>query len=348
MFNSVALQVVIGLIFIYLLYSLLATVLSEMIATLLGLRARNLMAAISRMLKSPNNEVIENFYNHPDIKSIGGTRLFPKPSFIKAATFSKVLSEVLSGDGPVTGEKISAVLKVSAQTTGCNGSAAMPGALEPESAAYLLGLWEQAQGDVLKFRQLTEDWFNRSMERASELYKRKIQLVLLILGFCLAWVFYADTFTIVRKLSVDKDAREKMVLLSDAYVKANPAGADTSLTETQKRLTSDMVSANTILGLGGWLPDKVTVTMDPKTKEKTYSPELDPNCLSTTYLKIFSGKITFDFGEKLAYLLRLAWYHFFGFLITAVAISLGAPFWFDLLNKAMKLRTSVKEITKKE
>ena len=31
----------------------------------------------------------------------------------------------------------------------------------------------------------------------------------------------------------------------------------------------------------------------------------------------------------------------FGWLITAIALSLGAPFWFDLLNKFMKLRSSI-------
>ena len=31
----------------------------------------------------------------------------------------------------------------------------------------------------------------------------------------------------------------------------------------------------------------------------------------------------------------------FGWIITALALSLGAPFWFDLLNKLMKLRGSV-------
>jgi hypothetical protein len=31
-----------------------------------------------------------------------------------------------------------------------------------------------------------------------------------------------------------------------------------------------------------------------------------------------------------------------GWLITAFAISLGAPFWFDLLNKLMQVRNSVK------
>jgi hypothetical protein len=47
-------------------------------------------------------------------------------------------------------------------------------------------------------------------------------------------------------------------------------------------------------------------------------------------------------GAKISYLFNLAGVHFFGFFITALAISLGAPFWFDILNKVMKLRTSVK------
>ena len=36
---------------------------------------------------------------------------------------------------------------------------------------------------------------------------------------------------------------------------------------------------------------------------------------------------------------------FWGFLLTAIAISLGAPFWFDLLNKLMQIRGSVREPT---
>jgi len=32
------------------------------------------------------------------------------------------------------------------------------------------------------------------------------------------------------------------------------------------------------------------------------------------------------------------WTWFFGWLITALSISLGAPFWFDLLSKLVKLR----------
>jgi hypothetical protein len=36
------------------------------------------------------------------------------------------------------------------------------------------------------------------------------------------------------------------------------------------------------------------------------------------------------------------WSPLFGWSITALAISLGAPFWFDLLNKIMVIRSTVK------
>lgn len=32
----------------------------------------------------------------------------------------------------------------------------------------------------------------------------------------------------------------------------------------------------------------------------------------------------------------------FGWLLTAIAISFGAPFWFDLLNRLMNIRSSVR------
>jgi hypothetical protein len=60
-------------------------------------------------------------------------------------------------------------------------------------------------------------------------------------------------------------------------------------------------------------------------------------------LKSMPGKLVFSTGEKLEYFFRLFPLHFLGFLITAIAISLGAPFWYDLLNKLMKLRTAVKQ-----
>jgi hypothetical protein len=36
------------------------------------------------------------------------------------------------------------------------------------------------------------------------------------------------------------------------------------------------------------------------------------------------------------------WSHLLGWLMTGFALSLGAPFWFDLLNKMMVVRATVK------
>ena len=88
MLNSVALDVVIGLLFIYLLYSLLATIIGEIVTTYLGLRARHLKMTLKRMLEdgvnkmpkegSPNNKLIvaDNFYDQPLIKYLTSGKRF--------------------------------------------------------------------------------------------------------------------------------------------------------------------------------------------------------------------------------------------------------------------------------
>lgn len=100
MFNNAALEVFIGLVTIYLLYSLFATVLVEIISTELRLGAGNLKATPDGMLndekipdvkkswiidklnrlgdflkltKNPSNARITNFYNHPEINYLAST-----------------------------------------------------------------------------------------------------------------------------------------------------------------------------------------------------------------------------------------------------------------------------------
>jgi hypothetical protein len=128
MFDSIALEVTIGLIFIFLLYSLLATVICEIISIHLGLRARNLQWAIKRMLedsavtsetklKALINHILSNiiqffkpddgpascvFYHLPVIKYLARNSFYSKPSYITRQNFSKALIEIFrryGGDG---------------------------------------------------------------------------------------------------------------------------------------------------------------------------------------------------------------------------------------------------------
>lgn len=403
MLDNVALNVVIGLVFIYLLYSLFATVLSEIIATKLGLRARNLKEAVDRMIndeheddkgfwnrlwdslklmKNPKNPRITNFYNHPEIKYLGSTGIFKIPSQFKAVSFSKTLLNLLNETGykklnidnntkmddpnegdikeiPVTEiskDRIIAALNgIIKDHQNEKGEEKKKIVIDEETAKYVLSLFNDSYGDLIKFKLQLEAWFDRTMEQCTEWYKRKIQIVLLVLGFMLAWFFNADTFTIISKLSTDKDARDKIVTLAAAYNENNNRPAESnlavlpekidSLNNVKRKLEQDIVNANTILGLGGWAPDSVRVTIDPKTHERIYTPQIDYASLSACDQKKTNEVFYFDHSEKWLYFLRLFYHHFFGFIITAIAISLGAPFWFDLLNKLMQLRTSIKQDT---
>ncbi len=382
MFDNVALNVVIGLVFIYLLYSLLATVLSEIIATQIGLRARNLKEAIDRMLtddqsddvgfwmrlldslkltKNPDNARIEKFYNNPEIKYLGSTGIFKNPSSFKAVTFSRTLLYELNGNGPLDKVKILKELERSVNPLKEGNQplevvdAAIP-TLDKQSAQFVMSLYNDSHGDLVKFKLQLETWFDRTMEQATEWYKRKIQVILMVLGFLMAWFFNADTFSIISKLSTDKDARDKLVTVAVAYTQNNTKppsdgnfnlGADKtdSLNDVKKKLEEDVANANTILGIGGWPADTVYYAIDNKTGKRIYTPLIDEMSMSNSQRNDADGdgKIHFTHCQKWNYFFSLLHHHFFGFLITAIAISLGAPFWFDLLNKLMKLRTSLKQ-----
>ena len=126
MFNSPLLDITIGLVFIFLIYSLLVTSINEAIASLFGLRARMLKSAIVvGMLSNTSKDsrwkslltgikgffggllhhddrsaeekakIGEKIFDHPLIKNYGSSRFFPLPSYIPTNNFSTVLIDVL-------------------------------------------------------------------------------------------------------------------------------------------------------------------------------------------------------------------------------------------------------------
>ncbi|HPH37521.1 MAG TPA: hypothetical protein PL108_07660, partial [Sediminibacterium sp.] len=146
------------------------------------------------------------------------------------------------------------------------------------------------------------------------------------------------------------DAREKLVQMSSAYFQNSKSqnGISANLTEeVAKKIQEDVTNANHILGLGSWLPDTVRVKFDTTEKKNVFIPQVDRALLVCHSIETnvdVNGNTfyTFTFWEKLGSFFLLFFIHFWGFVVTALAISLGAPFWFDILNKLMKLRTSIK------
>lgn len=316
----VVLDVFIGLVFIYLLYSLLATVIAEFIASVSGLRARNLEWMIARMLSDQKyldniflnriliilngigrwfhrnrKSLLKEFYDLPEIKCAGEGGLFNKPSYISNEAFSRSLTEALKK----MGEDEDVINKGDPEKI----EAAISEIISDGTDTHIAILWKEASRDITKFRSLVEDWFEQMNYRASGWYKRKVQLLLLVIGMFIAFWTNLDSIELAKRLAKDKEAREQLVTL--AMKRASDASDSLEVQSAYKvvkdSLTSDIMNAQKILGTG-------------------WAENMNGIC-------------------KWCHIQKANWG--IGYLVTALAISLGAPFWFDLLNKLMRLRSSI-------
>lgn len=333
MTGSVALDVVIGLVFIYLLYSLLATIVQEIVSTWLNLRAKNLRQAIKRMLDDDmkSDSFSKAFYDSPLIKYFA--RKKEKPSYFTAANFSKVILDILRGDDPRPGEDLRAKIDASLSTvlTLKNDSERTIEIKSGDTYAFLKSLWADAQGDIEKFRLQLEQWFNDTMDRASGWYKRKIQRMLFFIGLGIAIFFNVDSIIIADKLATDPALRQELIQQAERYLKEHPNLYAEIKAENEKfkAMSSDST------------PDSTRLISLEKIKARSDSLMQEADMLLTKDLASMNdllgiGIYNYEwqgFGKFVKSL--------FGWLLTALAISLGAPFWFDLLNKLMQLRNSI-------
>jgi hypothetical protein len=356
MFNSVVLDVFIGLVFIYLLYSLLATILQEMLARWLSLRTHNLTYAIRTMLEDrkepdckwiffrwwarrwnslwdtilhffnpfPKNTLSKAFYHHPVIKYLGESQWKRKPAYLQPETFSETLVQLLRGrhyDGSRPQIKyIEDVLFNRKKITANLSQQEKDISIDSETLYHLQQIFLDANQDIERFKGGLESWFNETMDRASGWYKKSVQLTLLIIGLMLAITFNIDTIAIYGLLSVNHTARAQMVQLATASAdKYGTVIKDMGMI-SKGNIVTTKDSGKTVLHVRDTI--YVTDTLLNKTNKM-----LNDDMLDAAYIFSASAEYQKNCGKKLA-----------GWLLTALAISLGAPFWFDLLNKLIQLR----------
>jgi hypothetical protein len=160
--------------------------------------------------------------------------------------------------------------------------------------------------DAGNARQSIEDWYNVAMERVSGAYKRRTQYVLFLLGIIAAIAVNADSVAVIERLSTSKTLP---AVISDAalrYASANPGS------NPQQALESTLGTLDK-LGLPiGWTGPG------------------DANLLNL------------DKQSAVTSVWRLFQIHWLGWLITGLAVSFGAPFWFDVLNRFMTVRSTIK------
>jgi hypothetical protein len=176
------------------------------------------------------------------------------------------------------------------------------------------------------FRQNLESWFNDAMQRVGGWYKRWTQRVLLALATVVVIVSNADTVMLIQRLSQDNALRASLVSAAQEAVKsmpnpespgiippgsAKPQGENGRIQQGEDdRIQFVLQKAQELKLPVGWSLD------DPQ----------DPGYFQPPKLSLeFAGWVL---------------YKLFGLFISIFAVSLGAPFWFDMLSKFVNLRSA--------
>jgi hypothetical protein len=349
MFGLQVLDVAIGLSFIFLLLSLVVTSANEVLAAWLKRRSATLWRGMVMML---GGDTAGSLYQHPLIRSLTGPSMLlgrfrhrlpfkVQPSYIPSRTFALALLDHLA---PAQAGRHPEALAGDLQK-------ALAGKNDPLSRSLSV-LLEDAGGNVEQFKQRLEQWFDTSMERVSGWYKRRTQWILLLLAALVTMFTNADAVAIANTLWHDPAVRSALVAQAQQYAQEqreqDRAAASQAASQQAQAAKQAKAAAQEELA-GPEPPDRLPY--DPAEEEfQAAEARFQSSLERLQNLAIPLGwkdpgqpaDPREPFPESRDEYRAALYRHWLGWLLSALAISLGAPFWFDMLNKVISIRAAGK------
>ena len=330
MFGSRILEVAIGIIFIFLLVSMICSAIREGIESWVKSRSAFLEQGIRELLHDRHAVgVARSLYTHPLVYGLYASDYRPRestrrlnalsrggnlPSYIPSRIFALALLDIAARGTDTRG------ISSGPAAPPLSLSLARENVLNLENGSVqrvVLGAIDLARGDMELAIANIAAWYDSAMDRVSGAYKRATQKLLLGIGLTVAVVLNVNIIAIAHHLFRDDVERATLVAHAEA------AARDTSFItgSSQAQLTRARATLDSLRLPIGWDDMQLTPPWD------------------TRIVREPSGAV------RTVRELRLWGYVFeplVGWTLAALAAMLGAPFWFDLLNKVMIVRSTVK------
>jgi hypothetical protein len=364
MFDIPILEVAMGLVFIYLLFSLLVSGINEaVLGHLIHLRSKvledglrgllsddartpwtlvNILRAIWKLAlalksmlakKAPAAvpavapalpaKFVDIIISHPLIKGLATCGL-KCPHYLPAGTFSSAALGILldGAAGTTDKEKL---------------SAGIDSIQDPHAKKLFKGLL-QGEESINGARQRLEDWFNDSMDRVTGAYKRRIQFWLYFWATIIVVCLNLDTIDLTRRLMSDSEFRTAVVNSASSYLNPTNGPSAAGQDSETKKVANIQDEINRLKLPLGWAPFTNSAGVIPGWVKlmPVLRADLSTNTNSTPDMlmgSILSGATPCPTTSQGWWLKAL------GLFVTIMAISQGAPFWFDVLNKVTNLRS---------
>jgi len=338
MFGSELLEVAIGLVLIYLSISLVCSGLNELFAKIFGLRAKTLEEGLLKMFKDP--KLVEALLNHPLIKESGQSGTWQKVSRTSAPGGASNLdktsreADTAPDNTPVINIPRQHFVPALADILKNRGAKGLIRDIEFDPIKDILaraaGKVEKVKGDAENYieseRARIEAWFDGEMAKLSAWYKKKSQQIILVVSILLCGFLNVDTIFIGKTLYLDNSMREAIVQVATDKV-AQPLPIDDGQPAIATVDTASQPAAS----------DNSRSIAEIK---KVIEEELESVALPLGW-NFYTGQDS-PWGALPGAFWSWVW-KFIGILLTVMAVTLGAPFWYDILKKMIELSSSAKK-----
>ena len=344
--NSLVVEVAIGLIFVFAVFGLLVTTLTEAVARFLGLRGEYLLRGIRTLVDGGGDFQLDDLRLRSLTRTKKKVQVAPTgstPRVVTVMTHDLVKATADKGDMPqqpgnadlTRSERRSLPSYVSSRAfaralldslvPNAAGATALTTLTEHVSAwpasdalrSPLLSMIQEANGDMRRFRRLVEQWYDDQMARVSGWYKRHTRWISLALGSVLVLAFNVNAVSLTRMLYSDQALRESVV--SQAVQASDCGDKEPADCLSDVRDTIEKAHGSGLpLGWGA-VPACRPANSDCSAAER--HGLADPRA---------NGWADFRF------LLLLG----LGFALMVATLLPGARFWFDLLSRLGSLRSS--------
>ena len=351
MFDSVAVEVVIGLALVFFLIATVASGVNQVLSRWLDTRAKTLWRALEKILETPpspsgsgaatsaavstgadvgvitslsfgfgmndsrptgsgagvdganRKRFVEELLETPSLRSLDPVRESGKPTKIDEIpprVFAMALLELAKLKGSDDGDSIQKKLELLA--------AAYPNS---PVGTFLSTIAGSIGNDLDRYIDTVGVWFDEQMVRLTATYRKNTKWVLLIIGAVAAVVFNVDAIEVGTTLRDDSNVRAGVLVLADDIGNDAANGEDTGSAGTDGGVTSDC-------------------SVEPS------DPDRELKC-AREVLRTLNGLRLPVLGDWNWDSWKASWSegwfsHLIGLALSAGAVSLGAPFWFDVLK----------------
>lgn len=322
MLNSTVVDVAVGLFLVFGMLSSVCSVLNEHIQRIFDTRARQLERSLQTLLDDKDGTLFAAVKKHALIRVIAHA---PEkmPSYLASSTFSRALFDALvkvDGDHPLTFERVRDAIQQ------------LPDGSDAKAA--LVSLANSAENDIAALRGHVEKWFDDSMDRLSGAYKRHVTTWIFALGFLVAAGTNADTILLVQRLEHEDALRAAVTARAEQHEAAPGPSTD------ERPPAAPSAPEGSAASIRDAAPDASRLWADTEQLQALDLLFWDTTGLNRTAQDEASHPRAMRRPEwSVSWLywlvLKLA-----GIAMTALAVSLGAPFWFDLLGRLVNLRAA--------